>query len=595
MNRNVLLAVFFAGVSLEALSQGFTRETYHDEEKKHLKEIYQVRDTISNILEGKYISYYLNGNIESKGQFTNNETTGVWEFYYETGKLKMRGMLLQNANHGHWEYFYESGQKSMEGVINGRQREGLWKIYYENGQVKEIGEYKDNKREGVWKMYYEDGELMGEIEYTGNHGRYTGYYHSGKVMSEGPRAGTRNVGHWRFYAEDGTLQSEGEFTNGVKTGEWISYFPSGKVASRGNYTHDAPSGKWEYYFEDGSLSATGEYSNGVKHGVWKTMNADGTLKSEAQYNQGTGEYREYYPGGKLKAKGKIIDEKKEGLWEFYYEDGKLEGTCTFRNGKGTYYGYYPNGNLQTKGTLEGDLRTGTWEIYGEDGKLTGYYKPFYDNRQLGKEIVELVSKTSSGKAYKIRQLTHFDARSNEFRGVILAANPVMVFAGGFPFGVEFYLQERLGHEFEFYGIRDPFFKADMKIPPGQKFERGYSISIKQKLYNKMKVGMWYFGQEIRFTNFGHFINEPVSTGSTELFTFSAAEQRIEWGVLVGYRIMRRNNARGITLDAFASADAGYRGFDVAPNFSAHFKDVNQSAIVASFHLGLNFGYVIPFR
>ncbi|MCE2995973.1 MAG: hypothetical protein LW863_10265, partial [Flammeovirgaceae bacterium] len=58
-----------------ALSQGVTRFTYHDAAKKNLKEVYQVRDTISNLLQGRYISYFLNGNIESKGQFVNNETT----------------------------------------------------------------------------------------------------------------------------------------------------------------------------------------------------------------------------------------------------------------------------------------------------------------------------------------------------------------------------------------------------------------------------------------------------------------------------------------------------------------------------------------
>ena len=81
-------------------AQGVTRHTYHDPGRKNLKEVYQVKDTIRNILHGKYISYYVNGTIESKGQFTNNETSGIWEFYYETGKLKMRGILKQNTNLG---------------------------------------------------------------------------------------------------------------------------------------------------------------------------------------------------------------------------------------------------------------------------------------------------------------------------------------------------------------------------------------------------------------------------------------------------------------------------------------------------------------
>jgi hypothetical protein len=171
----------------------------------------------------------------------------------------------------------------------------------------------------------------------------------------------------------------------------------------------------------------------------------------------------------------------------------------------------------------------------------------------------------------------------------------MSVAGRIPLAIEFYLQERLGHEFEFIGIRDPFFKADGNIPAGKKFERGYAICLKQKLYNKVKTGMWYFGHEIRFTNLAHFINEPASPARMELFTLSAAEQRIEYGPLLGYRIMKQNNSEGFTIDAFVSANVGYRGFDVDSGNKAYFDDVRQSHISTSFHFGLNFGHVFSFK
>ncbi|HMR58590.1 MAG TPA: toxin-antitoxin system YwqK family antitoxin, partial [Cyclobacteriaceae bacterium] len=202
MRSLVLVFSFLPGLVLAQ----FKRYTYHDAEKLVTKEIYQVKDTIRNVLHGRYISYFLNGNIESKGQFLNNATSGVWEFYYETGNIKMRGILRQNSNYGLWEYFYENGQKSMEGNINNRLREGLWKIYYESGDLKESGNYVANKRSGLWRSHFQDGALKGEIEYVDDHGRYTEYYHSGKVLGEGPKAGVRNVGHWRFYDEtSGTL------------------------------------------------------------------------------------------------------------------------------------------------------------------------------------------------------------------------------------------------------------------------------------------------------------------------------------------------------------------------------------------------------
>ncbi len=596
--KKIICASFLLIAAHSIYGQGFLRKTYHDAEKKNLKEAYHVKDTIGNILNGKYVSYHLSGSIESRGQFTDNTTTGVWEFFYESGKLKMRGILEKNANYGLWEYFYESGQKSMEGVVNGKNREGEWISYYENGQVKEAGHYASNKRDGLWKSYLEDGALKGEIEYTHDAGRFIEYYHSGKVFGEGPRAGTRNVGHWRFFAEDGSLLSEGEYENGKKQGQWYYYYPDGKIASKGKYVNDRPDASWEYFYEDGKLSRAGGYENGVRIGSWRTLYEDGATSSETVFRDGRGEIRQFYPSGKLKSYGMTVHDERDGKWVFYYEDGRKEGECVYAANKGTYYGYFPNGALQTKGPMTNDLKTGTWEIYKEDGTLSGYYRPFYDDKKLGEEIVALASASASVKKRTTRhrrKAEYFTPRLNEFRGLIVAGNPVMAFAGRLPLGVEFYLQERLGHEFEFIGIRAPFFKRDLAVPAGERFERGYEIVIKQKLYNPLRTGMWYFGHEIRFTNYGHFINQPISVMTAELFTFSCVEQRMEWGLLTGYRISRSNVRSGLTIDAFASADIGYRGFDVDPKFASYFDDMNQSRLSTSFHFGVNFGNVFSFR
>lgn len=598
MKRFLLFfATFLATVPFVCHSQGFTRKTYHDEEKKYLKEVYHVKDTIQNVLDGSYESWYLNGHLESRGQFVNNETAGAWEFYYETGGLKMRGILRQNANYGLWEYFYENGQKSMDGTINGRFREGEWKTYYENGQLKEFGQYRNNRRTGYWTSFFEDGIRRGEITYEDDYGRYIEYYHSGKVLGEGPKRGTLKVGHWRFFSETGAIESEGEFENGKRAGEWIIYHPNGKVSARGNFQGDLTTGEWTYYHEDGSVSATGSYESGNKNGYWKTMSSDGTLKSEITYERWVGEYREYYSDGKLKVKGLIENDLREGNWEFFFPDGKLEGACLYDNGKGVYKGYYPTGALQTSGEMEQERKVGTWEIYETDGRLSGYYRPFYDeNRILTQEITELVGQSHITKVVtRGKRFTYFDPRANEFKGVIVGTNPIFLAGGRLPLGMEFYLQERLGHEFEFIGIRDPFFKSDQNIQPGKNFIRGYSVAIKQKFYNAFKIGVWYFGHEIRFTNLGHFTNVSIPQFPDFYFTASAVEQRIEYGPLLGYRLLQRANASGLSIDAFVSYNVGYRGFDVDNTYTSYFVDVDQSRFSTSFHFGLNFGKIFSFR
>jgi uncharacterized protein len=590
-----VLAGLFILVPCALFAQGFTRYTYHDPEKKNLKEIYQVKDTISNFLQGRYISYFLNGNIESKGQFVNNETTGVWEFYFESGNLKMRGVLRQNSNYGLWEYFYESGQKSMEGTIDNKKREGIWKVYYESGELKETGEYVNNKRSGLWETYYEDGAKRGEIEYSEDHGRFTEYYHSGKVFAEGPKSGARHVGHWRYYDESGVLQSEGDYENGKKQGAWKNYYPSGKVSSSGNYENDVAVGEWKYFFEDGSVSSAGEFVGGKKNGYWSAYNPSGKLKSEITYNGGSGEYREYYSSGKLKSKGLISEGKNQGAWKYYYEDGKLEGECEFDKGKGNYKGYFPSGSLQTKGVIENDLRVGTWELYEEDGKLSGYYKPVYDgDRNLAHEINAIAKAQTKVTTSSRKGFYYFESRYREYRGVIIQGNPLFTFVGSFPMGIEFYNEERLGHEFEFEAIRDPFYTADSQVAKNQVFERGYAIAIKQKFYNPMKMGMWYFAHEVRFTNLGHFANIdfPQVPGTT--FTATASEQRAEYGVLLGMRLMQNNRGDGFTIDANIGYGIGYRSFFTEPIFSETFQSVNQKELSQTFRFGLNFGYSLSF-
>ena len=580
---------------LIVFSQGVTRFTYHDAARKNLKEIYQVKDTIQNILHGRYISCFLNGNIESKGQFMNNETTGVWEFYFETGNLKMRGILRQNSNYGRWEYFFESGSKSMEGTIDGKNKTGEWKIYYENGDLKEQGEYVDNKRSGLWKTYFEDGTLRGEIEYVDDHGRYIEYFHSGKVFAEGPRSGPRNVGHWRYFSEDGILSSEGEYTNGKKTGEWKQYYSTGKVASTGNYENDQPNGKWNYYFEDGSLSSSGEYIGGKKDGYWSSLTKDGKINSEITYTNGSGEYREYYLDGKLKVKGPVVDGKSQGHWQYFFQDGKTEGECEFDKGKGTYRGFYPSGTLQTKGQIDDNVRVGTWDLYEQDGTLSGYYKPFYDDKELAGDINSLINKSKAAAVPSTikKGFYYFTPRFPEYRGVILSSNPFSTFIGKIPLGIEFYNQSRLGHEFEFEGIRNPFYTADSEVPENKIYKRGYSMAVKQKFYNNLPIGLWYFAHEVRFTNLGYFSNVTVVKSPT-LITASASEQRFEYGVLLGSRLMKKNNGDGFTIDAFIGYGLGYRLTDIEPIFKDVFSTMNTDTFSHTFRFGLTFGYSLSF-
>ena len=598
---NFLLTIILIFSFAVSVAQSITRYTYHDGDKNQLKEIFQVRDTISNILHGSYLSYHLNGKLESKGQFSDNETSGVWEFYYETGKLKMRGELIDNLNHGKWEYFFESGEKSMEGEIRERRREDLWKFYYENGTLKSEGAFQKNKRLGPWKYYYEDGNLKGTITYQGNQGTYVEYYSSGEKRGEGPKVGTKNDGKWKYYYKLGeTLQAEGYYSGGNKTGVWRYYHINGQIATVGRYEKDKQQGGWTYYHYDGSVRAKGEYIDGTKEGYWNLLYPDGTLKGEVNYEEGTGQYKEYYPTGELKVTGRIVHEQNQGEWKYYYKDGTPEGECNFVDSRGLYVGYHANGKVKTKGVIEdNNKKVGKWELYKEDGSLAGYYRPFYQSKISDKDLAKIKRpKKPQGIAdyvYKRRRFTYFEPGINEFHGLIVGANPLATFFGKLPAALEFYYQERLGYEFEFEAIRDPFYRSGSKVALNDLYKRGYAVAVKQKFYQPDgSWGMWYFGHELRFANLDHFANINSDANPEDRIVVSAQEQKIEYVLLLGYRIMAVTNEPGFTLDIFGGVGTGYRSFTQDKAYEDVFDALPQNNIPLTLRLGINFSYTFSF-
>jgi uncharacterized protein len=594
MTKRLLYIILFFAPSLQAQ---VLRYVYHDEDRSKLKEMFYVKDTISNILEGKYLSYYLNGHTESEGQFSNNETFGEWNFYYETGKQKMKGVVKRNSGDGYWEYYYENGHISMEGEISNHKRRGEWKIFYESGKLKEKGIFVNNKREGQWIEYYEDGNVKGEIDYTYDKGRYVEYYPTGEKKGEGPKSGSQNVGLWRYYFRNGKKQAEGLYQNGKRHDNWRFYHENGQESAKGNYKNGQTSGEWVYLYDNGQVSSKGEFLDGKKAGYWGLFYDDGSNKGEADFNAGTGEYKEYFKSGKLRLRGTIQEEKKQGVWKYFYENGQQEGECQFVNGRGEYYGYYPDGTLQTKGVIDNGQKVGRWELYKNDGTLSGYYKPIYDEPIERQETFKKprTSKEYGVGAYKFKRnrFRYFEAKINEFQGIILSTNPLATFIGRIPIGMEFYLQERLGHEFEFEGIRTPFYTRGHNVPLNDIYTRGYSISIRQKFYNKTNndISVWYFGHEIRFTNVGHFANITEASFPDNVIRTSASEQRIEYMVLLGYRLMHDTHSKGYTVDAFIGAGSGYRNFDYDERFGETFDELNQGDVTFAFTFGVNFGYI----
>lgn len=583
--------------------------TYHDENKSILKEIYFIKDSTTAQLCGPYKSYFISGSIETEGYYIDNLPDSIWTYYYESGVVKMRGALEMGTNHGLWEYFFENGKLSMAGMITNSKREGSWKYYYENGDLKSQGDYKANEKTGIWNYFYEEGEIKAQAFYKAGRGYYKEFYNDGKIKAEGLNINNLSDSTWTFYHENGKIKARGDYKKGKRVGPWIYYHDNEVKSAEGNFAEGEKDGKWIYYHESGEISSEGALREGKKEGYWKIFDENGLFKAEGVFEENDGSYKEFYESGSVKIDGSIKDGKNHGMWTYYYEDGVKEGECEFVEGSGEYIGYYRDGTVKMKGSIKDGINVGLWELYKGNGNLAGYYRPYYENNAPVYKLVDKSPPVERGDyvkpAYKYKNYKsrYFDPVINEYKGVILATNPIATAVGQLPFSFEYYIEERLGYELMFTLLRDPFYKSSESVSINEVYNRGFNVALRQKFYHpEGSFGMFYFGHEVRVTSLNHFANVLDSASSQiNQIQISTKETRFEYAIFIGDRWMQlfgeryKNNSIGFTIDAFVGFGFGYRLYEKKypsnPNYDAVFKDLNDSKFVISPRLGLNFGFI----
>ena len=384
------------------------------------------------------------------------------------------------------------------------------------------------------------------------------------------------------------------------------------MSAQGSFEKGLRDGKWSYYHENGEISSEGAISGGQKDGYWKLYHEDGTFKGESILKDGDGPYKEYYDNGNIKIRGQLRDGKNEGKWLYYKPDGTLEGEADFVDGNGTYTGYYEDGNVKMTGQMENGKNIGIWKLFEKDGSLAGYYRPYYEANKPIFKIIEKNEVQSEEQLdnmkpeykYKNRKIKYFTQRVNEFKGIIIGTNPVTTTLGQLPVSLEYYLQERLGHEIQYTLIRDPFFTKNARITNTENYKRGFSVALRQKFYHPdQNLGMFYFGHEIRFSAINHMANITNNGSGIYYNTIDASENTFEYSIIVGDRIIKffgekwvnEADKSGITVDIYGGLGVGYRNYKKnypdKYDYDHIFKDIDKSKLTVPVRFGINIGYV----
>lgn len=110
-------------------------------------------------LNGKFIAYYPDGQIEAQMNYTEGKIDGIYKTYYKDGTIRNL-------------YHYKKGQK-----------DGVFKIFYPNGDLKIIGRYYKDEPDSLGYEYFDDGEIQRIYKYNKGKLEYLkGFDKSGNII-----------------------------------------------------------------------------------------------------------------------------------------------------------------------------------------------------------------------------------------------------------------------------------------------------------------------------------------------------------------------------------------------------------------------------
>ncbi len=99
---------------------------------------------------GLWETWWENGTLRSRCEFTADGLETEMHFWHENGQLEARGLGRNGKRVGQWEFFRPDGSRESAGELVGGLREGPWFFFDEGGAVRESGSYAKGVKVGPW-------------------------------------------------------------------------------------------------------------------------------------------------------------------------------------------------------------------------------------------------------------------------------------------------------------------------------------------------------------------------------------------------------------------------------------------------------------
>ncbi|BAV06209.1 phophatidylinositol-4-phosphate 5-kinase [Filimonas lacunae] len=342
--------------------------------------------------DGKFTSYFSNGQVKATSSFSNSNMQGEKVVYYANGSVSEKYNYKDGKLDGFYISNYKHGRVNYQGWYVDDNKEGVFVTFDERGRKKEVTNYKNGEKDRYSEFYHPDGKIhyeqlfdegwlkhvtqwdttgkvVADVELSNEgNGDVVFKHNNGKDYIKCTYRGYNLDGKHETYFFDGSVNVTSFYKKGNSDSTYRSYYYGGQLHSECTYRNGRVEGNWTVYYENGKPMSVSIYRDGYLNGLYKEYNDDGTLDRDIWYKNGYLDsfYTIYADNGK---RAVVLIYEMDELVGYTYEgkDGKLVKPVLLPNGTGKVVAYFANGTKSAELDFEEGVVNGNRNIYFTNG------------------------------------------------------------------------------------------------------------------------------------------------------------------------------------------------------------------------------------
>lgn len=227
--------------------------------------------------QGHWIKMYPGETIMYDGIFRDDHPVGEFKRYFENQSLKSILIYSDDGRKASATLYHPNGNISSKGNYTDQMKEGKWQFFSlsTNGYLISEEFYLNNIRNGLSLKFYPDSTIAEKVSYRNGlkEGEWIQYYPSGAVRLKSNYLNGKINGSFEVWFENGAIEISGNYKNDSRDGQWVIYNSDNTIKYKLEYlsgiTKDRRMDVDESDFLDSLENNRGKIADPEKTGVIK--------------------------------------------------------------------------------------------------------------------------------------------------------------------------------------------------------------------------------------------------------------------------------------------------------------------------------------